>query len=114
MLEVGEHEGRPCDLADLAGADGDVPEGSPPSDEQGEATLTQAAQRPQQHVAGAGVEVELGAVGGLLDRGVYPDPGAFVAGIGEGGQSSGGGGVERPEDVGAGCGQVMDRAGLDW
>ena len=44
MLEVGEYVGRPRDLADLAGADGDVLEGAPPPDEQGEAALTQAAQ----------------------------------------------------------------------
>ena len=80
VLEVGEHEGRLRDLAYLAGADGDVLEGAPPSDEQGEAVLTtQAAQRPQQRVAGPGVDVQLSAVGGLFDRGVYPDPGAFVA-----------------------------------
>ena len=41
----------------------------------------------QQHVAGAGVDVQLRAVGRLFDRGVDPDPGAFVAGVGEGGQS---------------------------
>jgi len=44
VLEVGEYEGRPRDLADLAGADGDVLEGAPPSGEQGEAALAQAAQ----------------------------------------------------------------------
>lgn len=42
-----------------------------------------------------------------------PDPGAVVAGVGEGGQPSGGCGVERAEQVGAGCGQVVYRAGLD-
>jgi hypothetical protein len=44
VLEVGEHEGRLRDLADLTGADGDVLEGAPPLGEQGEAALTQAAQ----------------------------------------------------------------------
>jgi len=34
VLEVGEHEGRPRDPADLAGVDGEVLEGAPPSDEQ--------------------------------------------------------------------------------
>jgi len=34
VLEVGEHEGRPRDPADLAGIDGEVLEGAPPSDEQ--------------------------------------------------------------------------------
>ena len=109
---MGEYEGRPRDLADLAGADGDVLEGAPPPGEQGEAALAQAAQGPQQHVAGAGVDVQLRAVGGLFDRGVYPDPGAFVAGVGEGGQSSGGGGVERAEDVRAGRGQTVCEFGL--
>ena len=49
---------------------------------------------------------QLSAVGGLFDRGVHPDPGAFIARIGEGRQSSGGGGVERPEHVRAGRGQT--------
>jgi hypothetical protein len=39
VLEVGEYEGRPCDLADLAEADGDVLEGAPAPGEQSEATL---------------------------------------------------------------------------
>lgn len=44
VLGVVSTKGRPCDLADLAGTDGDVLQSAPPTGEQGEAALAQAAQ----------------------------------------------------------------------
>ncbi len=44
MLEVGEDEGGAGDVADLAGAGGDVLGGAPALGEQGEPALAQAAQ----------------------------------------------------------------------
>lgn len=58
MFEVGENECGFDDVADFAGAGGDVPEGALALDEQGEAAFAQAAQGAQERVAGAGVEVE--------------------------------------------------------
>jgi hypothetical protein len=46
----------------------------------------QAAQRAEQGVAGAGVDIEVLPAGGLLDRDVDPDAGTVVAGVGQGGQ----------------------------
>lgn len=56
---------------------------------------------------------EFGAVCGLRHRGVHSLTCALVAGVGEGGQSLAGRGVQRAEAVFAGSGQVVDRAGLD-
>jgi hypothetical protein len=46
VFELDEHEGRPSDLGDLVGAEHDVLEGPPTPDQQGEAALTEATQRP--------------------------------------------------------------------
>jgi hypothetical protein len=52
---MGEDEGRAGDVADLAGADGDVVQRPPAAGEQGEPAFVQAAQRPLEGVAGAGI-----------------------------------------------------------
>jgi hypothetical protein len=44
MLEMGEYEGGTDDVADFAGAGGDVLQGSPALGEQGEAAFAEAAQ----------------------------------------------------------------------
>ena len=44
MLEMGEDEGGAGDVADFAGACGDVLEGAPAADEQGEPAFAETAQ----------------------------------------------------------------------
>src|SRR5579875_2173956 len=66
VLELDEDEGSGGDGADSAGADHDVLEGALALGWQGEAAVAAAAQR----VAGAGIEVELGA-DGLFHRDVH-------------------------------------------
>src|SRR2546422_11731560 len=95
------------DVTDFAGAGGEVPQDSPAAGEQSEAAFAQAAKGTQQHVVGAGVDVEDLAAGGLFDRGEHADTGAFVAGVGERGQPLGGGLVQGGEYVCAGGGQVV-------
>jgi len=110
---MGEAECGSGYLADLAGADGDMLECSPAAGEQGEPAFAETAQRAQQHV-GAGVDVEFGAVGGLLDRGEHADAGAVVSVVGQGGQVElGGCGIEGGQGVSAGAGDVMFGAGFD-
>ena len=60
-------------------------EGAPAPGEQGEPAFAQAAEGPEQRVTGAGIDIEVPAVGGMLDRDVNADPGAVVAGVGQGG-----------------------------
>jgi hypothetical protein len=57
VLELDEDEGGLGDVADLAGAEHDALERTPALGHQGEAPLAQAAQRAQQRVAGAGVNI---------------------------------------------------------
>lgn len=91
-----------------------MPQGSPASGEQGEAAFAEAAQASQQGVVGASVGVEYLAVGGLFDRGEHADARAVVAVVGQRGQVQlGVGPVQGTEDVLAGRGQVVYRAGLD-
>ena len=71
------------DVADLAGAGGDVLEGAPALGDQGESAFAEAAQGPEHGVAGAGADIEVPPVGGLLDRDVNADARAVVAGVGE-------------------------------
>jgi hypothetical protein len=54
---MGQDECGAGDVADLAGAEGDVLECPPSAGEQGEAAFAQAAQGPLQGVAGAGADV---------------------------------------------------------
>jgi hypothetical protein len=63
-----EDEGGAGDVADLAGAGGDVLEGAPATGEQREPAFAEAAQGPLDRVAGAGIDVEFPAAGWLLDR----------------------------------------------
>ena len=73
---MGEDEGGAGDVADLAGAGGDVLEGAPALAEQGEPAFAQAAQRPLDGVAGAGIDIQFPAVCGLFDGDVdaFPAP----------------------------------------
>ena len=66
MLELGEDEGGAGDVADLAGAGGDVLEGAPALVEQGEPAFAQAAQGTLDGVAGAGIDVQFPPAGGCL------------------------------------------------
>src|SRR5690242_6395937 len=109
---MGEDEGGAGDVTDFAGAGGDVLEGAPALVEQGEPAFAQAAQGPLEGVAGAGIDVKFAAAGGLFDGDENANAGAVVAGVGQSGQSDGGGVVEGGQGVGAGGGQVVHRAGL--
>ena len=102
MLDMGEDEGRAGDVAELAGADGDVLQRPPAAGEQREPAFAQAAQRPLEGVAGAGIGIEALAAGRLAYRDVDADPGSAVSRVGQGRQARCGGGVERGERVGAG------------
>jgi hypothetical protein len=61
---MGEDKGGPGDVADLAGAGGDVLESAPVLAEQGEPAFAQAAQGPLEGVAGAGADIEFRRAGG--------------------------------------------------
>src|SRR5271170_1278878 len=109
---MGEDEGGTYDVADLAGAGGDVAEGAPAAGEQGEPAFAEAAQRALEGVARTSIDIEFPPVCGLSDGHADADSGAVVAGVGEGGQPGGGGVVEGGQGVGAGGGDVVHRAGL--
>src|SRR5437660_12272681 len=114
MFELCEHERGVDDVADLAGAGSEVVESAPTSSKDSEATFAQAAQSAEQRVVAAVVDVEDLVTGGLFDRGVYADPAAVVAAVGEGGQIEvGRGPVQGAEHVFTGHGQVVDGAGFD-
>ena len=91
---MGQDKGCPHDVPDLARADSDVLEGSPPAGEQGEPAFAQAAQRSLERVAGAGIDIEFAPACGLLHRDMDPDARALIAGVGQGGQTAGSGLVE--------------------
>src|SRR5208282_5721526 len=112
VLEMGEDECGAGDVADFAGAGGDVLEGAPALGEQGEPAFPEAAQGPLEGVAGAGADIEFPPVSRLFDGHVDADPGAVVAGVGQGGQSARGGTVERGQGVDPGGGDVVHRARL--
>src|SRR5207237_241749 len=65
---MGEDEGGAGDVADFAGAGGDVLEGAPALVEQGEPSFAQAAQRALDGVAGAGADIEIPPICGLYHR----------------------------------------------
>src|SRR5215471_20778179 len=111
---MGEVECGAGDVADLAGAGCDVPEGAPAAGEQREPAFTQAAQGTLDGVAGAGIDIEVSSAGGLLDGNQDADAGALVSRIGQGWQSGRGSRVERREAVGASGGDVVRRAGLSF
>jgi len=112
VLEMGEDERGAGDVADFAGAGGDVLEGAPSAGEQREPAFAEAAQGSLEGVAGTGIDIEVAPVGWLSDRDVDADSGAVVAGVGQGEQSGGGGAVERGQGVKAGGGDVVRRARL--
>jgi len=65
---MGQDECGAGDVADFAGAGGDVLEGAPALVEQGEPAFAEAAQGTLDGVAGAGVDIKVPAVWGLFDR----------------------------------------------
>jgi len=71
---MGGDEGGPGDIAGLAGAGGDVLQGAPAAGEQREPAFAQVAQRAEQRVAGAGADIEVPPVGGLLTGMWMPMP----------------------------------------
>src|SRR5215471_16764845 len=93
---MGEVERGAGDVADLAGAGCDVPEGAPAAGEQGEPAFTQAAQGTLEGVVGPGIDIEVSSASGLLDGNQDADAGAaLISRIGQGGQSDRSGRVER-------------------
>lgn len=71
---MGEDERGPGDVADLAGAGGDVPQGPPAAGEQGESPFAEAAQRALDGVAGAGVDIQVPPICRLLTGMWMPMP----------------------------------------
>ena len=91
---MGECKRGPGDVADLAGAGGDVLEGAPAAGEQRESAFAQAAQGAEQRVASTGIDIEVTPVRGLPDRDVHAGASAVVSRIGQGGQPRSGGPVQ--------------------
>jgi hypothetical protein len=58
VLEMGEDERGAGDVADFAGAGGDVLEGAPAAGEQGEPAFAQAPQRALDRIAGAAIDIQ--------------------------------------------------------
>ena len=112
MLVLGEDEGGAGYLGGPVGVGGDVLEGCPPLGEQGESSLSAAAQAAQQRIPGAGAGVEFLVAGGLFHGDEDADSGALVGAVGQGRHSEGGGAVEGGQGVEAGGGDVVDRSGL--
>ena len=83
---MGQDERGAGDIADLAGAGGDLLEDAPAAGEQGEPAFAQAAQGPLDGVAGAGIDVQFPAALGLFDGNQDADARAVISGIGERGQ----------------------------
>lgn len=98
---MGEGECGFEDVADSAGAESGVLEGGPAGGEDGKAAFAEAAQGALEGVAGAVVDVEIGAVGWVLDGDVDAVACALVAGVGKDGGGFGCG-VGGGEHVGAG------------
>ncbi len=109
---MGEDERRAGDVADFAGAGGDVVKGAPPAGEQREPSFPEAAQGTLESVVGAGIDVKFPAARRLLDGNQDADARALIAGVGKGGQAGRGGRVERGQGMGAGGGDVVHRAGF--
>ena len=112
---MGEDECGAGDVADLAGAGGDVLEGAPAAGEQGEPAFSQAAQGALDCVAGAGIDVEFPRAGRLFDGYMNADADAVVTGSAKVGRSAAAARyspVQRGQGVGAGGGDVVHRAGL--
>jgi hypothetical protein len=83
---MGAYERGTGDVADLAGAGGDVLEGASAAGEQREPAFARAAQGAEQRVASAGIDIEVTPVRGLPDRDVHGDASAVVSRIGQGGR----------------------------
>jgi hypothetical protein len=66
VLELGKDKRGAGDVADFAGAGGDVLEGAPAAGEQGEPAFAQVAQGTLDGVSGAGIDVQFKAAGGCL------------------------------------------------
>ena len=74
IFEMGQDQGGAGDVAGLAGAGGDVLEGAPAAGDQGEPAFAQAAQRAEQGVVGAGIDIEVLPAGGCLTGMWIPMP----------------------------------------
>jgi hypothetical protein len=131
VLDLGEDERGPGDVAYLAGVRGDALECHPALLHQGETAFSLVAQAAQQRVAGSRAGVQL-SLARLLHRDVDAFPGALVAGVGQdrhafevgagGGQDllAGGGdvvgaagqGVRRPQRHAAGADEALDEPGV--
>jgi hypothetical protein len=77
---MGQDERSPGDIADHAGAGGNVLQGASAAGERREPAFPHAAQGTEQGVAGAGIDIEVPAVGGVPDWDVNADSGAVVSG----------------------------------
>jgi hypothetical protein len=108
VLELGKDEGGLDYLGGSPGAGSDALEGGPSPAEQGESSFALAAEAAQEAVAGAVAGVEPLVSGRVLDGDVDADSGSFVASVGEGGHSGGGGAVEQGQCVRAGSGDVVN------
>jgi hypothetical protein len=87
---MGEDEGGAGNVADLAGAGGDMAEGTPATGEQREPSLAQAAQRALDGVAGTGIDMGFPAASGLFDGTQDADTRAVISRVGQRGQARGG------------------------
>src|SRR5450755_3283681 len=85
---MGEDECGAGNVADLAGAGGDVLESAPALVEQGEPAFAETAQGALEGIAGAGANIEFPSAGGLLDRDMNADAGAVVTRVGRVGRSA--------------------------
>ena len=113
MFEVGEDECGAGDVADFAGAGGDVLEGAPALVEQGEPAFSPRQRRDRWRALRERVSISRSRPSGGCLTGMWmPIPVPSSPGVGQGGQSGGGGAVEGGQGVDAGGGQIMHRAGL--
>ena len=105
-------EGGLHDVADFAGAGGDVLEADRPVRRAN--PRSPGAQSAQHSVVGAVVHGQTCSSQGLFDRGVYADAGALIAGIGQRGEIQlRGGPAQRAERVVASSSQVVCRSWCD-
>ena len=85
---MGEDEGGAGDVADFAGAGGDVLQGAPAAGEQGEPAFAQAAQGTLDGIAGPGIDIELPPASGLFDGMWMPSPAPSYPGSARAGRPS--------------------------
>ena len=83
---MSEDEDGTGDVADLAGAGGDVAEGAPAAG--GEPAFAQATQGTPEGVAGAGIDIQFPAASGLFDGDEMPMPAPSYPGSAKVGKSA--------------------------